>query len=583
MRSTTLVWFVSFSALAGAAELAVECGPRMRALRPGSKQLEPVASTSIGSFKPVANLATEYQPVIQKAFQGFEKRTQGDKTLEALRSEVTRLTNEPVAETDATAVRAKTYRVNIARHKVEQYEQAIFRDELAKAVDVESKSGSTVSSFAVVDTPMGWNVKTADGKAQALPVHLAQTFTFDHHGPFLRADKKQPVNNEKRNSTKQVVDHILSIQKNPALTAEQKAQELEKLSKITVATDNLGDGVLAMWVIRNAKEVAADPALQKDIMAATFYEDFGLFGTFYDQVVGKTGNDQLGRGREIAQALLQDYDGILREARNRNPDPKLGVNYSDRFNMLSRQEQEAMVGQALAAVDKNLSRDPAHVALRQQKAKAFEAAIARAKPEVARRSQELTNQLVEGLKKQGMPEATAKNLVQEFRKDVFIATSLDPNAEGVGRFSTWAALPRSHNLSTQIEISPRGPVTGYIQAHPHGRQIAQRFSPATARLKELNLQRAVPDAEAARDKAIGEATGNGISAEKAREAGQQAYDGVMSAANFAVGGRPGDSDFNFSFMGVRASPEEVLQLHLDAWLVARQQAAGAAAARPGAN
>lgn len=513
-------------------------------------------TTAQAHFRPVGDLAPKYQPTLQKAYTEYQQLAAADAGLKALRT--------------ALAAEKVPAAMESLRTKIESAEQAIFRNLLAKYLKEDE-----LEPLIVVDTPLMWKVAGSDGKAVDLPVHLAQTFTFDHHGPFLRVDKKD--SNERKNSSKQVLEYIKKLHKEP-LGAEKLAQ----LESTAASTDNLADGALAIWILRNATRVANDPELQRDIATATFYEDFGLFGTKYDKVADANlpSREHLIRGREIAEAMLQDYDLILQETRERNPAPQLGVNFSDRFGQLPEAEQKIVVDKALAVLDRHLSTKPEDVANRKAKSAQFRQAVELAKQSAQANHEKSKQQLIEHLQAQGWEKENATATVNEFSSQVYIIQTLNPNAPGVGRFSTWAAISRSHDQNTQVEIIPMGFKTGFVQAHPHGRYADFQMSGVAAKLREINLQRAQIDAENAERSAIAQAQSLGLPPEIARQNGKAAYDEMYKAATMAVGSRPGNSDFNFSFAGVRASPEEVLTLYLDSWLIQRQEQVQARQATP---
>ncbi len=364
------------------------------------------------------------------------------------------------------------------------------------------------------------------------------------------------------------MDHIKKLHKEPL--GPQKLAELEATA---ASTDNLADGVLAIWILRHATRVANDPELQRDLATATFYEDFGLFGTRYDQLADPNlpSREQLVRGKEIAEAILQDYDLLLQEARERNPAPQLGVNFSDRFGQLPESEQKIIVDKALAALDRHLSTNPEDLAARKAKSAQFRQAVELAKQSAQANHEKSKQHLIEHLEDQGWEKEHATALVDEFSSQIYIIQTLNPNAAGLGRFSTWAAIPRTHNQNTQVEIIPMGFKTGFVQAHPHGRPTDFVMSDVATKLRELNQTRAIIDAENAQKSAIANAHSLGLPHEVALQKGKAAYDEMYKAASMAVGSRPGNSDFNFSFTGVRASPKEILNLYLDSWLIQRQE------------
>lgn len=521
-----------------------------RALR----KTRPVTERS--NFKPVGELAPEYQPTIQKAYAEYQQKVESDAVIKALHAKL--------------AVEKDPATIESLRTIIEKAEQTLFKNALTKYLKEDE-----LEPLLIVDTPIMWKVEGQDGKTVNLPVHLAQAFTFDHHGPFLRADKKD--SNIRRNSSKQVLEHIKKLNKEPL-----GAQKLAELEATAASTDNLADGVLAIWILRHATRVANDPELQRDLAAATFYEDYGLFGTKYDELADPTlpSREQLVRGREIAEAILQDYDLILQEARARNSSSQYGVNFSDRFGQLPKSEQKIIVDKALSVLDRHLSTKPDDLAARKAKSHDFRHAV-----ELARQSAEMNHEkskqhLMKHLEMQGFDTELATALVDEFSSQIYIIHTLNPNSPGVGRFSTWAAIPRAHTQNTQVEIIPMGFKTGFIQAHPHGRPADFLMSDVAVKLRELNQQRAVIDAENAAKSAIARAESQGLPPEVVRQNGKDAYDEMYKAASMDVGSRPGNSDFNFSFTGVRASPEEILNLYLDSWLIQRQEQVRAKQATP---
>jgi hypothetical protein len=519
----------------------------LRTTRPVTKQ---------SNFKPVGDLAPKYQPTIQKAYVEYQQKLAGDAGIKALHAKL-------AEEKDPATIES-------LRTIIEKAEQTLFKNALTKYLKEDE-----LEPLLIVDAPIMWKVAGHDGKAVDLPVHLAQAFTFDHHGPFLRADKKD--SNIRRNSSKQVLEHIKRLNKDPL-----GAQKLAELEATAASTDNLADGVLAIWILRHASRVANDPELQRDLAAATFYEDFGLFGTKYDALADPNipSREQLVRGKEIAEAILQDYDLILQESRERNPNPQYGVNFSDRFGQLPESEQKIIVDKALSVLDRHLSTKPEDLAARKAKSQDFRHAVELAKQSAEVNHEKSKQHLMKHLEMQGFDTEHATALVNEFSSQIYIIQTLNPNSPGVGRFSTWAAIPRAHTQNTQVEIIPMGFKTGFVQAHPHGRAANFVMSDVAVKLRELNQQRAVIDAENAAKSAMARAESLGLPPEVVRQNGKDAYDEMYKAASMAVGSRPGNSDFNFSFTGVRASPEEILNLYLDSWLIQRQEQMRAKQATP---
>ncbi len=542
-----LVFFSPLVAEAGKEDVVLCDFRALRKSRPVTEQ---------SNFKPVGDLAPKYQPTIQKAFTEYRQKLASEGVLKALHARL--------------AIEKDPATIESLRTIIEKAEQTIFKNALTKYLKEDE-----LEPLLIVDAPIMWKVSGDDGKSVDLPVHLAQAFTFDHHGPFLRADKKD--SNIRRNSSKQVLEHIKKLNKDPL-----GAQKLAELEATAASTDNLADGVLAIWILRHATRVANDPELQRDLAAATFYEDYGLFGTKYDALADPNipSREQLVRGKQIAEAILQDYDLILQEARERNPAPQLGVNFSDRFGQLPESEQKLIVDKALSVLDRHLSTKPEDLVARKAKSDEFRNAVELAKQSAQVNHEKSKQHLMKHLETQGFDTEYATALVDEFSSQIYIIQTLNPNSPGVGRFSTWAAIPRAHTQNTQVEIIPMGFKTGFVQAHPHGRPTDFLMSDVAVKLRELNQQRAVIDAENAAKSAMARAESLGLPPEKIRQNGKDAYDEMYKVASMAVGSRPGNSDFNFSFTGVRASPEEILNLYLDSWLIQRQEQIRAQRATP---
>jgi hypothetical protein len=131
-------------------------------------------TTEQAHFRPVGDLAPKYQPTLQKAYGEYQQKVAADSVLQTLHAKL-------AAEKDPAKIES-------LRTQIEKAEQLIFKDALTKYLKQDE-----LEPLIVVDTPLMWKVSNRDGKSVDLPVHLAQTFTFDHHGPFLRADKKIPT------------------------------------------------------------------------------------------------------------------------------------------------------------------------------------------------------------------------------------------------------------------------------------------------------------------------------------------------------------------------------------------------------
>ncbi|MSP18307.1 MAG: hypothetical protein EXR74_01920 [Bdellovibrionales bacterium] len=395
--------------------------------------------------------------------------------------------------------------------------------------------------FRVLDTPHGWTIPGDGGKRVPLPIHLVEAFTFDHHGPFLKFGKNVPHNNEKRNTSKQLLDFISS--EVGGLSGQPLAIKIMDLQKqfSEVSTDNLGDGALAIWISRNLDLVARNSRLRAELSQLTFFEDFGFFGTKFEKIANQTDNKNLILAIKRQKALFVAYDQILKEARNRANDPALGLNTSDRFGQLGGEEQHRIVEKAILAIDRIIS-DPIYAF---EEAGKFDLAIEKAQKKVPTMVAALREDVVKHLVGVASSDretsmGRVNQQVERLLEDTFITYDIDPNAtEGGGRFATWGAVPRAHDKPNQVSLIKRPDgKTGFIFAHPHGRPVKHQFKEAAEEIKRVHLERLGINLR-----------NSGMTSDAVNEA--------LQRAPFDVVSRPGPSDFFFSFNGVLLSPAEI--------------------------
>lgn len=485
-------------------------------------------------FTPLSEVLSNptYKEAVQRAFNRLAERDlKAAKIPENINPPVPPKKPEPKSATqsdrEAYQKELQTYieRMQDFRNRQGEYRELEASAEKFRELLAEEIGGEV--PFVILDTPaFQWKVKDKDGKEISLPSHLLRAFNKDHHGPLLRYDRADPGNNAKRNTTKQLLDEIEILVRRVGPKDAVKA--LNEILK-DPTTDNLGDGALSIWIANNLSTIVQNPNLRKLLGQATFYEDFGMFGTRWKEIE-QTAKDptQLRAARELSEALFNGYDRLLREFRTANPGSP-GVNESDRFNMLPEKAQRELMSRALEHIDR-VVQNPEY---RSEQANQFQKAVEVARPMVQAQHETLKKDLVQSFVREGTGEKQAGELVETFSRDVFAFYSADPNAPGVGRFSTWAANNmRTSGIGTILEITPKGPEkTGFISAHPHGRPIMIRFSGAAENLKALNLQK--------------------------------------GGTSFDVGGRPGPSDFYFSFSGIRSDPLTVTKEFVREWQKAK--------------
>jgi hypothetical protein len=310
----------------------------------------------------------------------------------------------------------------------------------------------------------------------------------------------------------------------------------------TVTTDNLGDGALAVWASQNLDRLVRDPSLRRSLAGATFYEDFGVFGTKWTEIERRLASpssrllssemqetrqraaNTLSSARELTEALFNQYDNLLQDAYRRHPEIP-GVASSDRFNMLPRDEQIQITRKAVSAIDRAIS-DPNY---RQQQAQEFRQSVERMALGSQKSHERLKTDLVAHLEKErGLSHEAAKQLVDDFSKDVYAVYSPKPGDPNYGRFASWQAyIPEDTRIGTLLVIDPMGEKTGFISSHPNGRPILQRYKEAADSLKPF------------------------------------------APGPFDINGRPGPTDFYFSFSGVNRTPMGVAEPFFDTWMVQR--------------
>lgn len=293
--------------------------------------------------------------------------------------------------------------------------------------------------------------------------------TFDHHARNFDPDRPEV------NSTMLMLQEIEGYvsangTSNRALNALSRRYE-------RVHTDNLGDGMWAVWVARNLHRVARDPALRGLIMRATHYEDFGLFG---NQALEDARSDpELARAIELQDAILNGYDGLVL---------RLGLD-SDRFGDLGKETQAKVYGAALGHIDRVLA-DPAY---RAENAQAFrrrvESAQSAARGAALRLSTEQRAALARELGSESAVDQAAARLLDDVQM-----VDYDQLAE-LGLFAGWAGQARSHDKKLLLSFKTLPPDaagharTQMILSVPHGRAYDD-LSPVGEWLKTANARAA---------------------------------------------------------------------------------------------
>lgn len=233
--------------------------------------------------------------------------------------------------------------------------------------------------------------------------------TIDHHGPYATPDNK--------NATMKMLDLFETALKKTDGNVDA-AVELLNISSVT--TDNLADGMWCVWIARNQRRVLSDPALRETIRKATEFEDFTAFGSAYSR---------LDPNVELQAALFGKYDGIL----NAN-----GIKGSDRFPSALT---ETIMADGCHAIDAMLANPTA----RREAAERFWTEVDAA--------------AVIASTKALMPESVPGQ-VNFYDTKAF---------SKVGTLAQWLAIPQSHSLNLQVQVTPMPPI-----ARGDGTVVAQR-------------------------------------------------------------------------------------------------------------
>ena len=340
--------------------------------------------------------------------------------------------------------------------------------------------------------------------------------TVDHHGKFREADR--PFNN----TTKQVLNRVEEIGRDTSLSEVQKADLLKKEFG-TVTTDNIGDGMMAIYVARNSEKIMKDPELRSVIKSANFYEDFAMFGTKYQEIAQKSARFK--KGVETDQALLDLYDEVGK---------KYGLKGSDRFDSLPAEKQKALVEDVQSGIGKVLN-DPTEAARRRANFLAGqERAVASIKSNALIGESSPIAQLA-------AQKAGSGPIHDALQKIQFVESDKIPASNGV--FTNWSGVPMTHDKSLQMSVFTDANTgkTGFILAVPHGRtdpKLGIDISNAIRTENERIMKEFPERLKAAQAKAA--AAG---------------MDPAKVTGGF-VGSR--GSDLNFSFDGVLLTKDEVL-------------------------
>lgn len=424
------------------------------------------------------------------------------------------------------------------------------------ALSLNSFFRRTMAGLIVTDTDGGvvgagleGVIKAAGLEGAVSPKTLGRGVVFDHHGAFF--DPADPEDN----STMQVLDRIEGLLVG-AGTAEEKAERVRSEFR-QVYTDNLGDGAWTMWIVRHLDVVVRLPGLRDLIRKATWFEDFGTFGSRH-RLDPRSIDPRLydPAAVELQKAVFRVYDDAM---------AKKGL-LSDRYESLPPAERAQVVEEVLAGMTRMLS----DARLRAESAKAFDRGV--------------DSNLAEARKAVWGPKRLDALLE---RRDV--SKKAFDDIVVVGRFSSgrvfqdWSTTPLLEpDKTTQLTVTESdgdefGRRTQVILALRNGK-TAPSFSAAGAWLNRANVEKSSRIAEEAAAKA--RKTGDarlGAAAERLlaeSEAARRAVDAGRPPASALVGALFGRDALQVSFSPalLRLSGEEVV-VELGRYLKSREEGA----------
>jgi len=166
--------------------------------------------------------------------------------------------------------------------------------------------------------PAGLTQQEAAAESQRRLIQMLNGIVFDHHVPFY--DPSLP----ETNSAMLLLDYI--EQTLAAHGGDAAGAEKELIKKFRrVSTDNVGDGVLALWMARHLPLLVRDVEFRALMRDVAWIEDYGNFGTRLRQRVRGPEGRRWRRARTREYAVLKIYDDAL---------ARIGARGSDRFAAL---------------------------------------------------------------------------------------------------------------------------------------------------------------------------------------------------------------------------------------------------------
>ncbi len=406
---------------------------------------------------------------------------------------------------------------------------APIRDDFMRFVREEFKKESGGSDhFHFLDTPKGFGytdpTKTpppiieSTSVVGTIPRNLVDSTVTDHHvGPFANYfDRSNP----KLNTTMQVIDFMESALRETKGDFE-KAEALVKKHFGKTSTDNLADGLEAIFVIDNVARFVRDPDLRDTFRVAEYFVDFGGFGgkpfqgkekdlravhrVLDGAFPGKKFTDQqILKGIELGKAILQGYNDMMLN-------PKNGVFGGDRFDFNSAAVQRALAEKQF----KHLATVVNDPGARQHKAQRYDQNLQNAGNEVRRETRAFAEDLArlgdtpvagrmgrsaeDDLALQKKVARTAKKVlsaksaaeVPAAFENAYIHFGIDPqrviNGERLGLFPVWGASATVHDKPFNAYVDKKKDRLGldrssFVLAAVDGREVPGMV------LKDFNKQ-----------------------------------------------------------------------------------------------
>lgn len=293
---------------------------------------------------------------------------------------------------------------------------------------------------------------------KALPDHIK---ALDHHGPYRNAARPN------QNTTSKLVDAYETAAKrlpkgtNPVKIHDEMIRDLLELppgtkipNPIPVATDNLGDAMVAMYLINHPGSLATKES-RSAIRLMTFHEDFGHFGSKLRNIAKKS--PKAAKSVEQAHAAMQVFDDIIIRAKQ---DPRFAGAFkgSDRFNGIPEKFQKIIVEEAQSGLEGVMTSPQ----IRKQLAQQFEKNLESARKQVAQTAMVKRNDpFLAGVRKLD----AAKQEAFDQSVAVIDSSKIAPR----GQFANWGGVSTSHNKPYQVQILRLGKDKfGYIIAVPNG-------------------------------------------------------------------------------------------------------------------